>query len=347
MKILKTSFTIIGAIIGAGFASGNEIFEYFAKYGKYSFFCIIPLFLLMFIVLKTYMQFGNKIKVFNLKVENTKLCKNFNIFNKEINYMNIFMFFTFLILCSAMFGGLVALFKTYISNIPSLFLYIFIIILSLIMSKISFKCFEFLSFLAVPLIILCIILMYANSFTGFNFNTTFENANYLFLVPLNISYVFQNIFLSCFTIINCSTSLTNKQQTKCCLLVSGIICLLIVIGIVCLLNNPSFATTQMPFASIFLSFSTFGGAVYGIIILLSILTTYSTTLSSLKEFFTGNKKYNKPIIMIALIALISLLDFGTIIEYLYPIIGMFGFVYFIKIASKIYSYKNLDAINKK
>ena len=33
-KILKVTLTIVGTIIGAGFASGQEIFLFFGQYGK-------------------------------------------------------------------------------------------------------------------------------------------------------------------------------------------------------------------------------------------------------------------------------------------------------------------------
>ena len=50
MRLIKISFVIIGAKIGAGFASGKEIFEYFAKYGVYSLFFVIPMFVFFLLV---------------------------------------------------------------------------------------------------------------------------------------------------------------------------------------------------------------------------------------------------------------------------------------------------------
>ena len=37
MKQIKIIFLIIGTIIGAGFISGKEVFEFFSKFGYYSY----------------------------------------------------------------------------------------------------------------------------------------------------------------------------------------------------------------------------------------------------------------------------------------------------------------------
>ena len=39
--IIKATFLIIGTIIGAGFASGQELYQFFLKFGKLGFFSMI------------------------------------------------------------------------------------------------------------------------------------------------------------------------------------------------------------------------------------------------------------------------------------------------------------------
>ena len=78
MKVLKTVFIMIGAVIGAGFASGKEIFEYFAKYGVLSLLFVFPLFLCIYFFLFNYLKFGESYGNYDLKQSNKFLCKQRN-----------------------------------------------------------------------------------------------------------------------------------------------------------------------------------------------------------------------------------------------------------------------------
>lgn len=335
MRILKITFTIIGAVIGAGFASGKEIFEYFAKYGISSVLFVIPLFFILFFFIKMYLKLGSKINNFNLCHCNDYLCKKVNMFGIKFNYLNCFMFFTFLILSSAMFSGLISLFKTYIPTISEYFVFVLVFVVSLSMIKVSFKFLTNLSYIVVPLIIICIVINSVFSLSTTSIMINFGITTILPLPFLTILYASQNVFLASFVIIKSGNSLNNKQQNIISLLVAGILCLLIIFGILCFMANPKIANSDMPFAELAIAISPYFSLLFGIIIFFSIITTYSTTITSLKEYFNGKKKYNKPFFMICLIALLSLLNFGTIVEFLYPIIGLFGVVY----CFKIYNYE--------
>ena len=53
-EIISITLVIIGALVGAGFASGQEIFSFFYVYGKNGIFGIIIMCLLMgFLIYKT------------------------------------------------------------------------------------------------------------------------------------------------------------------------------------------------------------------------------------------------------------------------------------------------------
>ena len=326
MKVLKTSFIIIGSVIGAGFSSGKEIFEYFAKFGLYSFLFIIPLFFCFYFIIKLYLKYGEKHKELSVVNINSKLSKPANFFGLKINYLNIFMFITFLILSSAMFSGLVSLFKTYFPALSTPLLYLIIIVLTMLMINLSFKSLTTLSVVVVPLIIICIV-----------FNSIYSYISQP-LVPICVStilplpfltllYASQNTFLSMFIIIKSGNCLSKKEQKLTAITVSFCLCLLIILGILCFMFNPQIASANMPFAEIAININPLYSGIFGIIIFFSIITTYATTLTSLKEFFKGNKKHNKKYIMLILIVLLSLFDFGKIVEYLYPIIGVFGVIF--------------------
>ena len=50
-EIISITLVIIGALVGAGFASGQEIFSFFYLYGLYGVFGIILMCILMYILI--------------------------------------------------------------------------------------------------------------------------------------------------------------------------------------------------------------------------------------------------------------------------------------------------------
>ena len=329
MKVFKIAFIIIGAKIGAGFASGKEIFEYFAKFGIKSLFFIPVLFFLFYFFTYTLLTFGSKLKKNNLKDANNLLIKSIKIRKKNFNIFDIFMFVTFLILSAAMFTGLVTLFQIYFPICSKWLMYVIVLILTFVMIKISFKTISSISYFIVPMIVIFIIINATFTFTPNSFTTSLGFANIITLPILTILYATQNTFLASFVIIKAGANLSPFERKKVSLIVSGVLCSLLTIGVLCFLFNPSLCHSSMPFAEISKEINPIYSYIFGFIIFSSILTTYATTITSLKEYFKNNQKYSE-YIMLALISFLSLIDFSHIIKYLYPIIGMFGFVYIYK-----------------
>lgn len=327
MKELKLSFAIIASIIGVGFASGKEIFEYFAKYGLFSLLYLLPLFVCVFLFTKMLLKFGSQ----NYNVSplecNKLLCKDIYIFKNKLNILNIVMFCTFLILSSAMFSGLIALLKTYFPFSKSLTVFAIVCGVSWIIIKLPYKSISKASYVLIPTLITLIIICAIYTFKGANLTSNFGEAHIMALAFKTPIYASGNLFLTSFMIIDYGKTLNNKEQTKVSLLVAIILCSLLTLGILCFMFNPQIAFSDMPFAEISLQISPIFSVVFGIIILLAIITTYATTTSSLKMYFNGSKKYNNHTSMLVIIALLSLIDFGTIVELLYPIIGVFGIYY--------------------
>lgn len=345
MKTLKISFLIIGSVIGAGFASGKEIFEYFAKFGAPSLLFVVPLFFCFYFLFRIFLKFGEKEKDFNLILSNKKLINFPSNKRSSFNYLNAFMFLTFLILSSAMFSGIIALFKTYFPSLNTTILFAIISLLSLVMIKLSFKVISSFSYFLVPLIIVCIIINSIFSYIHAGASFTLFMEPFIPLPALTLLYASQNVFLSSFIIIKSGSGLCKREQKRVAFISSFILCLLLTLGIFCFLTNPEVAKSNMPFVEVSLRINPYFSALFGFIIFSSIITTYLTTLSSLKEFFKGEKKYNKPAVMLMLIVLLSLFDFGTIVEYLYPLIGVFGVIYSYKIFKNLSSKFFLERTN--
>lgn len=318
MKTFKIALIIIASIIGAGFASGKEIFEYFAKFGICSLLYLIPLFLCFFIFTKILLNYGSSNNAF----------KNKKVFIfKQLNIINVIMFCTFLIISTAMFSGLVSLFQTYFPFINKIVIFVFVCLFSWLIIIVPFKTISKTSYILVPAIIVSIIICAIFTFKEATFATNYVDTNIIPLAFKTPLYASQNLFLASFMIINIGKDLNNKEKNKVSLLVSLILCTLLGLGILCFIFYPQIAYSDMPFAEISINISPVFSTLFAFIIFFAILTTYSTTISSLKEFFNGRKKHNNHIFMLVIIALLSLIDFGTIIAYLYPVIGVFGILY--------------------
>lgn len=330
MRVIKISAIIVGTIIGAGFASGKEIFEYFAKYGAKSIIFVIPLFFLLYCFIFSNLKYGNTYGNLSF-LERNKILGNYNKFSKKIDYFNIMLFITFLIYSSAMFSALNSLLQTYFDSLNKTVTVLLSIFVTFVLYKLSNNAFAIVSNFVVPLVIICVLITSIYSFKNGNFVSNFGINNVSPLVLLIVSYASQNIFFASFIIINFGKELSVQEQKKVSFLVSLIISILILIGIFCFLFNPNLVLSQLPFIQIAININPIFSIVFGIVLLFSILTTYSSSLKSLNEYFNGSKIYNKKIVMFILIILLGLCNFENIINYFYPIVGMFGIIYFVKI----------------
>ena len=105
IEILKMSFVLIGTIIGAGFASGKEIYLFFLAHGKYGIIgLIISISLIALAILKT-SYLANKYKVNTYGAFTKILTKNNKVVNKILtNLINIFLLLSYIVMCAG-FGA--------------------------------------------------------------------------------------------------------------------------------------------------------------------------------------------------------------------------------------------------
>ena len=116
LNCFKASFVIIGTIIGAGFASGQEIFSFFNVYGKNGLLGIAVSNLLMGIIIyKTYkIVFSKNINNYNEFIEKIipKKIRKYKILEQTIlNIINIFLLITFYIMAAGFASYLFQEFK--------------------------------------------------------------------------------------------------------------------------------------------------------------------------------------------------------------------------------------------
>lgn len=189
MGVFKCIFVIIGAIIGAGFASGKEIYTFFFVYGERGLIGIIVSFLLIGYIIYKSLKIIKKYDINNydefLKIIISKKdIKNINI-EIIINFIiNIFLIITFFIMCAG--------FSAYFNQefgINVIYSGICIAIISYFILNKNATGIFFINSILIPLILFILIFLGIKSFGGAgNFINTSNNFAWLPKAALYASY---------------------------------------------------------------------------------------------------------------------------------------------------------------
>ena len=108
LNIFKVTFVIVGTIIGAGFASGQEILTFFNRYGIYGLVGLVfSLSLMEFIIYKTLrINLENNIDTYQKFIESImpyKLRDNRLLVFTVSNIINIFLLISFNVMVARIF----------------------------------------------------------------------------------------------------------------------------------------------------------------------------------------------------------------------------------------------------
>lgn len=333
-NILNIVFVIIGALIGAGFASGQEIYSFFYKYGVNgilgllltSIFLGIIIFNVLNIIkerdIKTYKEFLESFQERKIKRKYLNLEYITNII------INIFLLITFYIMIAG-FGAYFSQEMGINNFIGSLILAIICFIIFLGNVNSLLKANEIL----VPLLIFFIIIIGGKNLIGLDFS------KYIYLENYNIKHewIFSSIiYFSYNTILLIPVLITLKNQIKSkksialISFLSGLITFILAIAIFFLLEKVdiNINTLEMPAVYVISKFFRKIKTLYGFIILTSILTTsISIGMSFLNNVVKNKKNYPQ---IAAIMCITSLFfykfKFSKLVSMLYPIFGWLGLI---------------------
>jgi uncharacterized membrane protein YkvI len=335
-------FVIIGALIGAGFASGQEMYLFFYRYGVKGIIGLVLCSVLIGIVIY---------KTFSIiKEKNIKSYKEFleHIFNKNqliVKIMNIiinvFLLATFFIMIS----GFGAYFEQEF-EVSSIVGALLLASVCFLIFMTSIKGVTKANSIVVPLLIACIaIIGFCNlktiSFSNIggnlvNVDSGFSN-NFAWIVQ-SVIYCSYNMILIIPVLVNLKDYIKNKKQILRISVISAIIVFILAFNIFMLLVNidADFDLLEMP--AVYAITQSFGQFrfIYGMVILLSIFTTAISIGISFLENVVKNKKYFPQIagIMCIIAVLVSNVGFSNLVKVLFPVFGYLGLVQILKICVK-------------
>ena len=333
-NILKVVFVIIGTLIGAGFASGQEIYTFFFFYGVEGLIGILISSLILGLVIYKTLQIVQKYKIKTYKEFLEVFIKpknNGNFFNLKniINIIiNIFILITFFI----MIAGFGAYFEQEL-EINKLIGSVILAILSYIIFTTSVKGVVKVNEILVPILIVFITiigLINLKSIDLFNIQNYVIRTNESNSILSGILYASYNSILLIPVLITLKDYLKDKKQIKIISILTTFIILLLAIILFLLLIKVDVDITKLEMPIVYVVSNMFRGlkTVYGFIILGSILTTSISLGTSFLQNTSKNKKSYTQIAIIMCITsvLVSQIGFSNLINLLYPIFGYLGLI---------------------
>ena len=347
VSTLSLAMTITGTFIGAGFASGSELWQFFGIFGKtgllsmffsLAMLCVICIMITRFCVINKRFYLDTAVFEDAPKIVNTVFCS-----------LEMVLYFFFSVIMTSAF---VALIESFIGRTASLicgFAFITIVGISLFFGLSGLvKLFSFfVPFLVAATVIISIVTITTNGITFTPKDAEITSGSPLLRIPalacfLSLSY---NFFGSIGVLAPLSKNAkSTKQITFAAIL--GIFSLGVIASAILLAIFSSGAHNEaLPMLEIAKSINPVVGIIYAIFLSSAMFgCSYSSSVCTIlffeKKFLhTKLKKIIFIILYVAIVYSVSLLGFTDLISTVYPIFGYVGFALIIAVIYNSISYR--------
>ena len=320
---------IIGALIGAGFASGQEIYTFFYSHGVGGLIGICITFCMMGILIYKSLKI-----IYNHKIDNYDEFLEVFIKNKKITQIiNIVINILLLIIFYVMIAGFGAYFEQEL-RINKIIGSLVLASLSAIVFFSSVKGVLKVNEYIVPILIIFIIFIGYKNLLAIDVETQFRIPNEFFRInsPWLLSaltYCSYNFILLVPVLISLRKQIKNVNNIKYIAILSGTIMIILSIMIFMILMriDVDIRTLEMPVVYIVRVFFPKYKLIYSFIILASILTTaISIGIGFLQNVSKSQKSYTQFVLFMCITSLIiSNFGFSKLVNLAYPIFGYLGF----------------------
>ncbi|MGI6706450.1 MAG: hypothetical protein ACOX6S_09435 [Clostridia bacterium] len=339
-KAIQIAAAYVGTVVGAGFATGQEIMQFFTIYGEKSFYAVL-LTTVLFIVL------GIRI------MELGKCCGSSSygditegFFGKKIGkIVNLFMMLALIVTTAAMLAGAGALFEEQFS-IPLLLGVFFTGILTVLTIIAGIKGLMSVNVIFVPIMVLfsCILMLFTLWYHNHDpVVIQYQPVTIYQLVNTSLMYVSFNIILSIGVLGPLGSAIRDKKPIILGGVLGGLILgVLIASSNYCMLvHSPEIFEFEIPIVYMVLAMGSGFHLFYSLVVWGEIFTTLIASVFSLVKFFQRIFK-SRLILSVGIVAIsymISRLGFSRIVGSLYPVIGFIGLIFMILILSPSYLNK--------
>ena len=333
-NVLKVVFVIIGTLIGAGFASGQEVYLFFFSYGMKGLIGILISSIIIGVVIYSTFNILNKYKINTYKdFLNILIPKNTKLKIIANFIINIFILITFFI----MIAGFGAYFEQEI-GINRLVGSLILAIITFIVFMTSIKGVVKVNELIVPILIGFIFIIGIISIKNIhilNLENYVIRTNYTNFALSAVLYSSYNSILLIPVLITLNNYVKNKKQIFYISFISAIVTILLSVIIFLLLVRVyvDISKLEMPVVYVVSNMFKILRYIYGVIILGSIFTTaISLGVSFLQNTAKNKKGYTQiSIIMCITSVIISKFGFSNLVSLLYPIFGYLGLIQILRL----------------
>ncbi len=317
-------FSIIGTLIGAGFASGQEIYLFFYRYGLNGIMGLVLCSVLIGIITyKTFLIiYKNKITTYEEFL--SKIFKSKIIIKISNIVINAFLLITFYIMLS----GFGAYFEQRFQINSIIGTFILAIICFFVLIK-DIEGVKKVNSIVVPILICIILIISFMNIKNIDINKISLKNNYSWIIQA-IVYCSYNMILVIPVLVGLKKYIKNKKQIKLIAIASGFIVFFLAISIFLWLTNVNISFDNLEMPAVYVIDTKFPNFlwIYGIVILLSIFSTaISIGISFLKNIAKNKNNYPQIVAIMCISGvLISNFGFSNLVKLLFPVFGYLGII---------------------
>lgn len=335
----------LGTIIGAGFASGREVYVYFARFGGWGLIATIIAGILFFGLGLMFLKLGRRVQADNMY---DFLRITFGRFTKVVE---IVIAFSYVIVIGAMFAGFDSIQKILFPTTSFPILQILSVVLTILVAFGGIKNITKINFILLPSVVLFICVIFISSIINKEQSIAFivfDNSILSLIGPLVSCLIFvcSNMFLTGFILMKTGANSVDIVDKRASIMTGTTIFLIIFFSCFSLALNPSAINFDMPF--LMLSFKVGDAFVYFSVLVLwfAIFTSAVASLYTLSWWLNSYIERPKTSVMICAVFafILSKVGFNAIIDVLYPLTGFMDIAF---VMSSAYLYYKSNKTKKK
>lgn len=322
IEVISITLVIIGALIGAGFASGQEIFSFFYIYGKNGIYGILIMSILIGIFIYKSLKIIYQKQVYNYNDFLNLFIKNTKIRNVILWIVNVLLLVSFYI----MVAGFGAYFEQEI-GINRIIGSIVLNLLCVIVFFSNIKGVLKASNLIVPFLVFFIFFIGIKNIVQIR-TIDFHQMKNNWILSM-IIYNSYNFILLMPVLISLKKQITKEKNIKKVSILVTIIILILSISIFFLLLNANIKeieNQEMPIVYIISNYFNKYKKIYAFIVLASIFTTaISVGIGFLQNISENSNSYPQFVLFMCITSLLmSNIGFSKLLNFIYPVFGYIG-----------------------